>query len=139
ANIIAATETVVARFQAPAQDQNPQYLMSVRNSVFQQLEQRYPIYQRMYQLAQSNNPLAFKLNANARAWVEATAGTIRGAVRANYVCGCDQTASRPILNNADAQNVCPATCNAHGGWSGQWTNQPPAPGSVCGCNACPVQ
>jgi thiamine pyridinylase len=139
ANVIASTDVVVASFQAPNSGTNPQYLMSVRNSVFQKLGQQYPIYQRMYRLAQSSNPLAFKLNANARAWVKATAVNIRSAVRANYICGCDVKASRPIMNNADAQNVCPTVCTAHGGWSGQWTNQPPAPGSVCGCNTCPVQ
>jgi thiamine pyridinylase len=139
ANIIAATDTIVASFQAPNAGANPQYLMSVRNSVFQQLGQRYPIYQRMYQLALSSNPLAFKLDKNARTWIDSTAKTIRKEVRANYVCGCDEEAPRPIMDNADAQNVCPAVCTAHGGWNGQWTNQPPAVASVCGCNACPVQ
>jgi thiamine pyridinylase len=137
ANVIAAADTVVASFQAQS-GTNPQYLMSTRNSVFQRLGTQYPIYQRMYQLAQNANPIAFKLNKDVRQWVEGTAGTIRNQVRANYVCGCDQTASRTIYSNADAQSVCPATCSGHGGWSGQWTNQPPAPGSVCGCNACPI-
>lgn len=140
ANVVAATDTVVASFQAPNPNTNPQYLMSVRHSVFQQLEQRYPIYKRMYQLARSSNPLAFKLNANARAWVNWIAGTIRTGVRANYVCGCDQNASRTIMNSVDAQNVYPVVCNGHGGWSGRWINQPPGQSSaVCRCNACPVQ
>jgi thiamine pyridinylase len=137
ANVIAATDTLVASFEAQ-QNPNPQYLMSVRNSVFQRLGQQYPIYQRMYQLAQSSNPVAFKLNQNARAWAQAMGGTIRSEVRANYACGCDHTAPRPIQNNADAQTVCPGVCNMHGGWNGQWTNQAPAPGSVCGCKLCPV-
>lgn len=139
ANVIASTDVVVASFQAPQPNVNPQYLMSVRNSAFQRLGQQYPIYQRMYQLAQSSNPIAFKLDQNARSWVAATAGTIRSEVRANYACGCDQTSAQPIFSNAQAQSICPAVCTTHGGWSGQWTNQQPAPGSVCGCNACPVQ
>jgi thiamine pyridinylase len=139
ANLIAETDTIVASFQAPNAGANPQYLMSVRNSVFQKLGQRYPIYQRMYRLALSSNPLAFKLDKNARAWIDATAKTIRKQVRANYVCSCDEEAPRPITDNDDAQNVCPAVCGAHGGWNGQWTNQPPAVASVCGCNVCPVQ
>lgn len=139
ANVIASTDVTVASFQAPQPNVNPQYLMSVRNSVFQSLSQKYPIYQRMYQLAQSSNPIAFKLDQNARSWVAATAGTIRSEVRANYVCGCDQTSPQPISSNVAAQSICPSVCNGHGGWNGQWTNQPPAPGSVCGCNACPVQ
>lgn len=138
ANLIASTDVLVASFQAQS-NTNPQYLMSVRNSVFQQLGQRYPIYQRMYNLAQTSNPIAFKLDQNARSWVAATAGTIRSQVRANYICGCDEKATQPIFNNAQAQSICPATCSSHGGWNGQWTNQPPAQGSVCGCNVCPVQ
>jgi len=138
-NLIASTAVVVASFEAPQAGANPQYLMSVRHSAFQSLGQRYPIYQQMYQLAKTSNPLAFKLDQNAKSWVTATAGVIRSQVRANYICGCDQTSPEPIFSNAQAQNVCPAVCTRHGGWNGQWTNQPPAPGSVCGCNTCPVQ
>lgn len=138
ANLIASSDVVVESFKAPQQNGNPQYLMSVRNSVFERLGQDYPIYQRMSQLAQSSNPVAFKLDQNARSWVAATAGTIRSEVRVNYVCGCDQMSAQTISSNAQAQSVCPTVCNSHGGWSGQWTNQPPVSGSVCGCNACPV-
>jgi thiamine pyridinylase len=138
ANVIASTDTVVASFQA-APGKNPQYLMSVRNSVFKQLGSQFPVYMRMYQLAQSSNPVAFKLNENARDWVKSISGTINADVRANYVCGCDERAPRTITSNADAQGVCPTVCNGHGGWNGQWTNRPPAAGSVCGCNVCPVQ
>jgi thiamine pyridinylase len=137
ANVVASTDVEVASFEGTAQDPNPQYLMSVRSSVFQQLGQRYPIYGRMYQLAQASNPIAFKLDQNAKNWITQTAGSIRTQVRASYACGCDQTSPQPIDNNTQAQAVCPALCSAHGGWSGQWTNQAPAPGSVCGCNVCP--
>jgi thiamine pyridinylase len=138
ANIIAATDTMVASIRAPQPDKNPQYLMSVRTSVFQRLAQDYPIYGRMFQLAQSSKPVAFKLDKDARAWALAKGDIIRTKVRENYACGCDQTASRPIADDVDAHSVCPSVCNMHGGWNGQWTNQPPAPGSVCGCNACPA-
>jgi thiamine pyridinylase len=137
ANVIAATETIVASFKAQ-NGKNPQYLMSVRTSAFETLEKEYPIYKKMHDLTKSN-PAAFKLDKAGRAWVKNTAPVIRQQVRANYNCGCDQTAPRAIANNVDAQGVCPAVCQTHGGWSGQWTNQPPAPQpSVCGCNACPV-
>jgi thiamine pyridinylase len=139
ANIIAATETIVESFKSPAPDVNPQYLMSVRNSVFRQLSQQYPIYQRMYQLARTSNPVAFKLNSAGRSWVLTAGGLIRQDVTTNYACGCDQAAPQPINSNIEAQSICPAVCSGrNGGWSGQWTNQPPAQGSVCGCNACPV-
>jgi thiamine pyridinylase len=139
ANVIAATDTIVASFSAPQAGANPQYLMSVRDSAFKALGQQYPIYQRMHQLALSSNPVAFKLDATGRNWVKSTSATIRKDVRSNYPCGCDETPPRPIFSNADAQSVCPAVCGTNGGWSGQWTNQSPAPGSVCGCNACPIK
>ena len=138
ANVIASTDTIVASFKSPQAGTNPQYLMSVRNSAFQALGQQYPIYQRMYQMAQTANPVAFKLDANARNWVTTMGGTIKHEATANYSCGCDQTSTQAIYSNVQAQSVCPAVCNGHGGWNGQWTNQPPAPGSVCGCNVCPV-
>jgi thiamine pyridinylase len=139
ANVIAATETIVESFNSPKPGINPQYLMSVRNSVFRQLSQQYPIYQRMYQLARTSNPVAFKLNSAGRSWVLTAGGLIRHDVTTNYTCGCDQAASQSINSNVEAQSICPAVCSGrNGGWSGQWTNQPPAQGSVCGCNACPV-
>jgi thiamine pyridinylase len=137
ANLIASTNVLVDSFKA-LPNENPQYLMSVRNSVFQQLGQQYPIYQRMYQLATSSNPIAFKLDRNARTWVTTTGQTIRTEVRTNYICGCDEPSPTFINSNAQAQSICPGVCSSHGGWSGQWTNQPPVQGSVCGCNACPV-
>jgi thiamine pyridinylase len=139
ANVMAAKDTIVASFAAQGAG-NPQYLMSVRNSAFQALSVQYPIYKQMYQLAQSSNPVAFKLDANARAWVKPFGAMVRQQVTANYACGCDRPATRPIQDNRDAPNVCPATCAAYGGWNGQWTNQRPAAqqSSVCGCNTCPI-
>ena len=138
-NVIAASDTIVASFRSPQSGTNPQYLMSVRTSAFQQLSQSYPIYQRMFQLAQSSNPVAFKLNAAGRSWVQSLGPSIRQSVMKNYSCGCDETSPRPISDNAAAQNICPSVCSAFGGWNGQWTNRPPAPGSVCGCNVCPIK
>lgn len=138
ANVIAATDTIVASFRA--QDgKNPQYLMSVRISAFNALGKDYPIYQKMYELTKSS-PVAFKLDKTGRAWVKNISSAVRQQVNAGYPCGCDQKAPRQILNNADAQTVCLGVCDSHGGWNRQWTNQPPAPSpSVCGCNACAVQ
>jgi len=39
-----------------------QYLISVRDSVFQHLSGHYPVYQQTYRLAQSSNPVAFRLD-----------------------------------------------------------------------------
>jgi thiamine pyridinylase len=137
ANVMAASDTVVASIGADSANPYPQYLMATRPSVFQSLGQQFPIYNDMYALTQTN-PIMFGLNAQARQWLTAMKNTIRGDVRSGYPCGCDYQSSDPIWNNADAQTKCPTTCQAYGGWNGQWTNAPPAPGSVCGCNSCPV-
>ena len=137
ANVMAATDTVVASIGSDSANAYPQYLMATRPSLFEILGQQFPIYTDMYALTQTN-PILFGLNDTARAWLNQMKNTITGDVRAGYSCGCDYTSSQPIYNNSDAQTKCPATCQAYGGWNGQWTNQPPAPGSVCGCNSCPV-
>lgn len=137
ANVMAASGTVVASIGPDSANPYPQYLMATRPSVFQTLGQRFPIYNDMYALTETN-PIMFGLNETARVWLKKMKNTIRSDVRSGYACGCDYPSSVPIWNNADAQTKCPATCQAHGGWNGQWTNAPPAPGSVCGCNACPL-
>lgn len=138
ANVMAGTDAVVESLAADTAGANPQYLMAVRHSAFQQLAQSYPIYQAMYEMVQNANPVAFKLAVDGRTWVESMGGTIRTEVRTNYPCGCDQEAVQPIVDNAAAPPICTKTCENWGGWNGQWTNQPPVDGSVCGCNACPT-
>ncbi len=137
ANVMAASDTVVASIGSDNTNAYPQYLMATRPSIFVTLGQQFPIYNDMFALTLTN-PIMFGLDDTARTWLDQMKNTITGDVRADYSCGCDYTSSQPIYDNADAQTKCPATCQAYGGWNGQWTNQPPAPGSVCGCNSCPV-
>lgn len=61
---------------------------------------------------------------------------IESAVRTGYPCGCDQPSSTPIVDQSGADQDCPPTCSAHGGWNGQWTILTTGT-SVCGCNTCP--
>lgn len=137
ANVMAASSTVVASIGPDSANPYPQYLMATRPSIFQSLGQQFPIYKDMYALTETN-PVMFGLNDTARVWLDQMKNTIVSDVRLGYSCGCDYPSSEPIWDNTDAQTKCPATCQAFGGWNGQWTNAPPAPGSVCGCNSCPV-
>lgn len=138
ANVMAASDTVVASIGPDSANPYPQYLMATRPSVFQSLARQFPIYDDMYALTKTPTPVMFALNSNARRWLDTMKNTIRSDVRSGYPCGCDYRSAEPIRDNADAQTKCPATCQAYGGWNGQWTNAPPAPGSVCGCNVCPI-
>lgn len=137
ANVMAETNTVVASFSGTQANPSPQYLMPARTSVFAAMSSTYPIYGQMQQLTQTN-PVLFALDANARTWVDSVKGAIKSETRANYQCGCDYPAGQPISSNAAAAAICNPACAPHGGWNGNWTNQPPVTGSVCQCNTCPI-
>jgi thiamine pyridinylase len=137
ANVMAETSTVVASFSGTAATPSPQYLMPARSSVFAAMAQTYPIYAQMEQLTKTN-PLLFALDANARTWVNSVKNVIKAETRSNYQCGCDYSAGQPIPDNASAAAICNPACAPHGGWNGNWTNQPPVTGSVCQCNSCPA-
>lgn len=141
ANVMASSDTMVASVGATASEPRPQYLMVTRTSAFQTLGAQFPIYQKMHGLVTGNDPLLFTLDADARDWLSSMKGVIRSDARENFPCGCDFKAATVIPDNSAAAAICDQTCSSHGGWNGQWTNDPPAAtgGSVCGCNACPVQ
>lgn len=144
ANVMAATETMVLSLKGWQGSKTPQYLMPARPSVFKSMGATYPIYNDMYKLfppdGAPNAPLMFKLDEHSREWVEQVGDAVRGAARRQYSCACDYAATAIIPDNAAAPPICNATCQSHGGWIGQWTNDPPAAqgNSVCGCRACPA-
>lgn len=138
ANVIASSGTVVASFKGTQTDPSPQYLMPARPSVFAALAPTYPIYADMVALTQTN-PKLFALDQNARSWVGSVKNAIKTDYRANYLCGCDFPANQPIANNGAAPAICNPVCSQHAGWNGNWTNAYPVQGSVCQCNACPLQ
>jgi thiamine pyridinylase len=139
ANVMAATETMV-KSTGRSGNLPPQYLMVTRPSIFQALKKNDSIYARMASLANSSNPVMFKLNSQGPAWLSSMQDNIEHAVLENPSCGCGYPAAQPITDKKSAAAICPNTCNTHGGWNGQWTNAPPATnqGSVCGCNSCPT-
>jgi thiamine pyridinylase len=114
--------------------------MAARPSVFQTLGKSFPLYNDMYALIGKNNPIMFKVSDQSRRWLTAMKNTIRVEALSNYSCGCDFPAVRFISDNNAAPAICQATCSSHGGWNGQWTNQPPAANgiSACACIACPA-
>lgn len=140
ANVMAAADTVQASIGPGTGNPTPQYLMATRPSVFTALGKSFPLYNDMFALIAANNPIMFKLSDQSRTWLGNMKNTIRTDAFSNYACACDYPATRTIANNQLAPAICNATCAAHGGWNGQWTNQYPAAqsGSVCGCKSCPA-
>lgn len=140
ANVMAASDTMVASIGPGGGSSCPQYLMASRPSVFETLGSSFPIYNRMYALITDNNPVMFKINDRSREWLAAMKDTIRTDAREDYPCGCDVVVAF-IGSNPEAPAICDPACTDHGGWSGQWSNRYPAAPpdkSVCGCNACPA-
>lgn len=137
ADVITSTDTVVASIGTGTYGE-PQFLLATRESAFAALEVQDPYYARLAELLDTD-PLLFKLGADVREWIDTTGQEVRTDVFEAPQCGCDVVAASFIPDNAAAPAICEPTCADHGGWNGQWTNQPPAPSpSVCGCNACTV-
>jgi len=141
ANVMASKETMIKSIGADKSNPYPQYLMSVRPSVFIEIGKKFPLYNQMHEMIKKNNPIMFKLDSRARKWLDSTADAIRTQVQEKYVCGCDQISSSYISSDSSAQSICPLVCSNFGEWNGKWTNQiPAAPSgkSVCGCNRCDI-
>lgn len=140
ANVMAASDTVRASIGPDSSNEYPQYLMAARPTVFNKLGEKFPIYNDMLALVQPD-AIMFGLDEHVRDWLTSMKNTIRNDVRADYPCGCDFPSAVRINSNAEAPAQCTPTCQNYGGWSGSWTNHPPAPGargSVCGCKSCPL-
>lgn len=139
ANVMTSSKTMVQSIGAAADEPYPQYLMATRPSVFDTLDDKFPIYTRMKALVTDNDPRLFALNDSSRVWFDRMKSPIRSEIRAEYPCGCDQIAASYIMDAEQAAEVCPETCASYGGWNKQWTNRPPAAPSgrsVCGCLSC---
>lgn len=141
ANLIASTPVLLAGMQAQGGDP-AQYLMPVRTSLFEALEQGDDIYTRMEAMVSGANPIMFNLGDTARTYIDSMKTPIRTAIRANYACGCDQDGGN-LSSQAQADQTCPGVCTNFGGWNGQWTPYPPGATndwqSGCGCKVCPGQ
>ncbi len=137
ANLLASSDYMVKSISAD-ESGIPQYLMPTRHTVFTQLSQSYPTYQKMYDLINTANPILFTLDNDAKNWLNTMAKTIKQEIRDNYTCGCDLNAGA-IWSQQDAQNKCPNTCANSGGWNGQWLTTEPGVNSVCGCNTCTIK
>jgi thiamine pyridinylase len=121
------------RFEAP------QFLLPARGPVFDDLAYQDPIYDRFAAML-DRDPRLFTFEGDIRSWLDDHKTAIRRAVMNNIACGCDFPLDRHIPNDAVAHEYCDPVCDGHGGWSGEWTNDPPHPDdvpAVCGCNACP--
>lgn len=141
ANVMAATQTMVASIGPDEGSQVPQYLMPARHSVFQHLARSFPIYGKMHTMLQQAKPRMYKAPDGVRAWAAQMKEPIISIEQKEYACGCDKEVAS-VLNSSNAASICQAACAGSGGWNGQWTDQFPAAPfgkGACGCKACGVK
>jgi len=79
ANLLASNDILIEAFSG---EENPQFLMPVRYSVFQSLGNEFSQYENMYRLVQSLNPKAFRLGTTSRPWLEGNKDSIRQQILA---------------------------------------------------------
>lgn len=132
ANLMASTDVMIASVGAYG-GAGPQYLMPVRQSIFQKLSATDPTYQAMYTMVNGVTPILFNLGPNSKTWLSAMKSNLVNMIKADPACYTDINAG-PIPSNNAAQTICPQTCSRYNGWSGQWTTTVPGVMSVCGCN-----
>ena len=85
ANLVTSAEVVAAAIGPAADDPTPQYLFSVRRSVYEELAPRYPLYAQMYDLigapeGSATEPQPFRLGAGMDAWLTKMAPVIKRQV-----------------------------------------------------------
>ena len=85
ANLLTSTEVLAAAIGPDADDPTPQYLFSVRRSVYERLAPEYPLYAQMYELigaaeGSTTEPRPFRLGAGMDEWLAKMAPVIKRQV-----------------------------------------------------------
>lgn len=131
ANLMASSDVLV-KCLGPFNGEGPQYLIPARNSSFNTLANAYPMYQKIYSMVKSTNPIMFDIGPDARNWFNVMQKQLTIDYKNASTCYTDVPAQGGFIpDNSAAQTICPATCSDYNGWNGQWTNT--VSPSVCGC------
>ncbi|WP_054481259.1 thiamine pyridinylase [Photorhabdus heterorhabditis] len=65
---------------------NPQYLMPVRKSIFVELGNKYPIYNKMQMLVENSSPVLFTMNEQSKTWISEMKASLQSAIKADFSC-----------------------------------------------------
>ena len=69
-NMLTSTKTFVEATSGTKQHPIAQYLLPVRHQTFKELSKEYPLYNKLYDLIQDNNPKLFRIGVGANQWLE---------------------------------------------------------------------
>ncbi len=70
ANIITAEKTMVKAVSPDENNEYPQYLLPARKSVYHNLENKYPIYAKLYKIANNPDNKLFRTGPEIREWLK---------------------------------------------------------------------
>lgn len=76
ANVITASQTMVDAISPNEAKVYPQYLLPARHSVYQKMQQQFPIYSQLIPIATHPDNKIFKMGPDARNWIEQAKVTI---------------------------------------------------------------
>ena len=86
ANLMASTRVMIDSIGPTPGHEDPQYLMPVRRSVFEELEKTFPLYGKMYRMVTEGHPGLFRIGPDSRDWLAATKSQIRDEIFAAPSC-----------------------------------------------------
>jgi thiamine pyridinylase len=107
ANLITSTQVLVSSFGPSPTVNYPQYLMPVRQSVFNDLQKNDQLYRDMYALVIYSDPHMFRIGPNSRAWLKIVKSPLRQQVLSGYMLGGTQpkkqSAVTPVKSRKSAR------------------------------------
>ena len=130
---IMSSSRVLTDCIGPFQEEEPQYLMPARISVFEVLAAQWPLYGKIEEMVRSVDPILMNLGPDIRDWLRSMPDVMKEMALSSLPCYCDHETG-PIRDDEQAQESCPRVCTDYNGWNGQWTTPRPDGMSTCGCN-----
>lgn len=98
ANLVASTNVVVSSFGPTSSASYPQYLMPVRKSVFEALQENDRLYKQMYALVLNSNPRMFRMGPASRTWLKSVKSSIRQQILSGFILGSSKL-KKPFSTN----------------------------------------
>lgn len=83
ANIVASADTTIAAISPDENNLYPQYLLPARLSVYEYMQDNYPIYGKLEVIATNPNNKLFKVGPNVRSWIAAAKPVISAYLKSH--------------------------------------------------------
>ena len=85
-NLIGSSQLMVSSFDSTADYLNPQFVLPLRRSAFQELAKKHPTYQKLYNIMDEQPKKLFKLPVHSKVWLDNPKSTIKDLIEEQYEC-----------------------------------------------------